>query len=164
MTPKQRRQHYQITKGRKINQEDYTYVDTKRVQLNSLISFMTALGYDYCPSFNNTFAARYKEGFKGCEILSLNTAVNLHNAVWENVPDLKVIAPKFSFVRKFGGGYFPSTFFLDTYTLNMATGSKIVSKVCLHSGKNGVLLCYKQQVRWVDTRYEDLFLEKENAQ
>jgi len=165
MTPKQRRQHYEITKGRKINQEDYTYVDTKAIQIASLNAFGQALGYWSNP-FTNSFHAEGHHFFKGCETISFNTMVKLHDATWmRGVPEYNLV-PEFSFVNKLSGGYYEKTFQLDAYTLNKAQACKIVERIFTHCTKNGVLKTYKHQVEFTDSDYQQLFLkpliEKEN--
>lgn len=150
MNKQQQIQHYKDTKGSPINQEDFTYVDTKQIQIRSVIEFMEYVGYDYY-MWDNTFAKQEWKGagFKGCETLSFITACNLHNSEWIQTNNLGYFAPTFKFVKKLGGGYFDSTFFVDAYTLNKAKASKIVSQVFLHSGKKGIT-CYKSQVKWTD--------------
>lgn len=158
MNKQHQQKYYQITKGRKINQEDYAYVDTKQIQIRSVIEFMEYLGYDYY-MWDHTFAKQEWKGagFKGCETLSFITACNLHNSEWAATTP-GYFAPTFKFVKKLGGGYFDSTFFVDAYTLNKAKASKIVCQVFLHSSKKGIT-CYKHQVKWADSAYEALFLK-----
>lgn len=157
MNKQQQIQHYKDTKGSPINQEDFTYVDTKQIQLDSLVNFADALGYCYYPIFNHFYRESYTY-FKGCEILSVSTMVNLHNSEWIRTNNPGYFSPTFKFVKKLGGGYFDSTFFVDAYTLNKAKASKIVCQVLLHSGKKGIT-CYKHQVKWADSSYEALFLK-----
>lgn len=158
MNRKDQLQHYKQGLG-KINQEDYTYVDTKQLQIRSVIEFLDVLGYDFYQAFNSTFGARYGAGFKGCEIISFNSAVNLHDSIWCQTPQEGYLSPHFGFVKKMDGGYYDRTFWLDAYTFNQAQAAKLVNRVYIHCTKHGLLKAYKQQVSFVDSRYEQLFLQ-----
>lgn len=151
-------QHYKDTKGLPINQEDYTYVDSKQIQIRSVIEFMDVLGYDYYPAFRSTFGARYGCGFKGCEVISFETATKLHDWIWTTSSAPHLFVPKFSFVNKMDGGYFEKTFETDAYTLTKAQACKLVERVYVHCTKNGLLKCYKNQLKFVNIHYEQLFL------
>jgi len=158
-------QHYKDGLG-PINQEDYTYVDTKAIQIASLNAFAAALGYWSNP-FTNSFHAEDYQGFKGCPTISFSTMVKLHDANWmRGTPEYNLV-PEFNFVNKLAGGYYEKTFQLDAYTLNKAQACKIVERIFIHCTKNGVLKCYKSQVQFTDSAYQQMFLkpliEKENV-
>lgn len=159
MTKQQQQQWYRDNKGQKINQENYDYSDSKSVQIRSVIEFMSELNYDYYPVFNQTFGARYKEGFKGCEVISWQTAVKLHDASWMRTQSEYILVPEFSSVNKWGGGYYERTFQVDAYTLNKAQAAKIVERVYIHCTKHGVLKAYKDQVQMTDQAYQQQFLK-----
>lgn len=159
LTPKEQLQHYKDTKGQPINTDEYTYVDTKQLQIRSVIEFMSELSYDFYPAFGQTFAARYECGFKGCEVISFNTAVKLHDTNWMRSNPYYLCVPEFSFVNKLAGGYYERTFQIDSYTLNKAQACKIVERVYVHCTKKGLLKSYKNQVQFTDSAYEQLFLQ-----
>lgn len=158
MNKQQQIQHYKDTKGSPINQEDFSYVDSKQIQIRSVLEFMDALGYDYCPAFKSTFCARYGGGFKGCEVISFNTAVKLHDSAWNKTSDGFSFVPEFSKVNKLGGGYYDKTFKVDGYTLQKARACKIFCRIYLHCTKNGVIKSYKNQVQFAFPFYEQQFL------
>lgn len=159
MNKQQQIQHYKDTKGTPINQEAFTYINTKHLQIRSLIEFMDCLGYDYY-MWDNTFVKQgFKgAGFKGCHTLSFITACNLHNSVWLNIPKAGYVAPSYGFVNKLGGGYYNQAFWTDAYTINKALASRIVAQVFLHVGDTGIT-CYKQQIKLLDPVYEALFVQ-----
>lgn len=159
MTPKEQLKHYKDTNGQPINQEDYNYVNTTNLQVRSVIEFMSELNYDYYPVMNQTFGARYKEGFKGCEVISFQTAVKLHDCSWMRTQSEYLLVPEFTFVNKLDGGYCERTFQVDAYTLNKAQAAKIVERVYIHCTKHGVLKAYKNQVQMTDQAYQQQFLK-----
>jgi len=158
MNKRDQLQHYKETKGTPINTEGYTYVDSKQIQIRSVIEFMDALNYDYYPAFRSTFAAKYGCGFKGCETVSWSTACKLHDWQWTS-SSAYLFVPKFSFVNKMDGGYFEKTFETDAYTLTKAQACKLVERVYVHCTKNGLLKAYKNQVKFVRAEYEEQFLK-----
>lgn len=158
LTKQEQQQYYRDNRGQKINQEEYDYSDTKQIQIRSVIEFMETLGYDYYPAFRSTFGAKYGCGFKGCETISWSTACKLHD--WQcTASSAYLFVPKFSFVNKIGGGYFEKTFEIDAYTLTKAQACKLVERVYVHCTKNGLLKCYKNQLKFVRPEYEQQFLK-----
>lgn len=158
MNKQERLQRYQITKGCKINQEEFNYSNTKYLQVRSVVEFMDKLGYDYYP-YNDTFMFKnHHQGFKGCNTLSFLTATRLHNDQWTKGNfNNGYLVPNFSFVPKMDGGYYETTFKIDAYTLNKAKAAKIVEQVFIHASNHG-FKCYKEQVKLCDESYEALFL------
>lgn len=163
LTKQEQQQWYRDNKGQKINQEEYDYSDTKQIQIRSVIEFMDALNYEYYPAFRSTFAAKYGCGFKGCETISWEVAVKLHDWQWTTSAATHLFVPKFSFLNKMDGGYFEKTFEIDAYTLTKAQACKIVERVYVHCTKNGLLKCYKNQIKFTNPCYEEQFLKPEIA-
>jgi len=136
--------------------------DTMNIQLASLDAFGSVLGY-YRTLDNKYIECREfyaGRGFKGCEVISLNTMVKLHNSVWAD--------------SLFLGSYFPtafpevmgldgtlvsqSPFMLDGYTLSRAKAAKIAQKVFAQCNKHGVVTCHKHLLKLADDSYYYLFI------
>jgi len=159
MNRKEQLQHYKETKGSPINTEGYTYVDSKQIQIRSVIEFMDALGYDYYPAFRSTFGAKYGCGFKGCEVISFNTAVKLHDSSWIKTIDGVNFVPEISRIGKLTGCYYEKCFQIDAYTLTKAQACKLVERVYVHCTKNGLLKAYKNQIKFIRPEFEQQFLK-----
>ena len=136
--------------------------DTLAIQLASIDAFAYVLGY--WKGFDNKLCTEYSlgvaHGWKGCETLSMNTVVKLHNSLWCN----SVV----------GGYYFPaafpevigldgtlvrqSAFTLDGYTLSRAKAARIAEKVFVQCNKHGVVTCHKHLLKLADESYYYLFI------
>jgi hypothetical protein len=136
--------------------------DTMNIQLASVDALASVLGY-YRGLDNKYIECREfyaGRGFKGCEVISLNTMVKLHNSLW-----CKSVV---------GGYYFPaafpevigmdgvlvrqSPFMLDGYTLNKALAARIAEKVFIQCNKHGVVTCHKHLLKLADDSYYYLFI------
>jgi hypothetical protein len=136
--------------------------DTMNIQLASLDGFAHVLGY-YRTLDNKYIECREfyaGRGYKGAEVISLNTMVKLHNSVW-----CKSVV---------GGYYFPaafpevigldgalvrqSPFMLDGYTLNKALAARIAEKVFIQRNKHGAVTCHKHLLKLADDSYYYLFI------
>lgn len=159
MNKRDQLQHYKETKGSPINTEGYTYSDSKQIQIRSVIEFMDTLGYDYYPAFRSTFGAKYGCGFKGCEVITFNTAVRLHDSSWTKTIDGVNFVPEISRIGKLTGWYYEKCFQTDAYTLTKAQACKLVERVYVHCTKNGLLKAYKNQIKFTNIHYEQQFLK-----
>lgn len=146
-------------------------VDTFAIQLKSLWSFATYLGYEFTSirldgaKPNSFFFSGYKKdaSFKSCQVISFMTMVGLHNSEW--APSQRKVGYLFPIMK----GHYKidassvlrmdssSPFHLDAYTLNKAQAAKIVTQVYLNGGGGGVS-CYRDLVKFVDPMYEEIFL------
>lgn len=140
-------------------------VDTKTLQLTSLIRFGKGFGYEFDYYTNVFYFDGHKDDvvFKACEVISLNTMVKLHDALWVRHVDANMWIPH-------DGGYHTcvsgqplklcshSPFKVDYYTLVQAKAARIVKRVYLNGGKRAVS-CYRNQVEFVDKLYEEQFLD-----
>lgn len=153
--------YYRVGLG-KINKEDFTYINTTSLQVSSVVAFMDVMGYDYNPIYNHTFTARHTYsrncGFKGCDIISFNTAVGLHDSEWVKTYKEGYFAPTFKVQRKMDGVSYNKSFFVDAYTISKANAARIVQRVYVHASKNGQLKAYKDQIKFANVYFEDLFL------
>jgi len=139
-------------------------VETKSIQWRSLIEFAQTLHYEY-DYVNNFFFAEYTKDilFKGCEIISLNKMSWLHNTSWVHSSRKENHLfpwPRGVHTCSVGNPLkldSSSPFHVDVYTLNKAQSSKIVDQVYLNGGKSGIS-CYRQQIKFTDPQYEQLFL------
>jgi hypothetical protein len=139
-------------------------IDTKDLQMKSLREFMEVLGYNYYPLYKS-FLAKAFEGFKSCLILSVNTAVKLHNSNWiESYQQAGYFMPTLGNKKTYSSSLgiklrldASSPFLVDAYTLNKAQSAKIITQLYLNGGVNGVS-CYRDLVKFVDPVYEELFL------
>lgn len=144
-------------------------VDTKAVQMKSLIAFADVLGYEYYAAWKidggDKFIRRDFEGFKTCKILSINTLVKLHNSNWiesyrQNGYFMPTLGNRKTYSSSLGIKFrldASSPFLVDAYTLNKAQSAKIITQLYLNGGVNGVS-CYRDLVKFVDPVYEELFL------
>lgn len=139
-------------------------VDTKHLQMKSLIRFADELGYDfYTPAVWNTFVRRNREGFKGCEYIRFNTMVELYNKEWVES------SHKEGYLFPYPGGCHTFTignplkldsnspFHVDVDTLAYAQASKLVEQLYLNGGRKGIK-CYRNQIKFTNPTYYDLFL------
>lgn len=132
--------------------EEFVAQDTKDIQIQSVCAFMKEFNYLLHIDgkfYSNTFwdwekGGRDRPTFKGCEVLSMNTAVKLHNYNWNIASILNVV---------------PSQFHTDRYTINKAKAAKIVLKVFLQGTKRGGVVCHKHLVKFCDSSYQYMFLE-----
>ncbi|MNQ60614.1 hypothetical protein D3C85_748980 [compost metagenome] len=135
--------------------QDFTPQDTKAIQIQSVCAFMEVLGYTLHVDgkfYADTFWDYHKGGrsrptFKGCEVLSFNTCVKLHNGGYTD----------------WGGHNFREPFVTDKYTFNKARAAKVVQQVFLQGTKHGNIVCHKHLVRFVDPSYQYLFLKDESV-
>lgn len=109
--------------------------DTKYIQLQSLIEFMSALGYRYAPSTRKF----YDDLNRGTDVVRFNTAVTLHNN-----PAILTC------------NWHP--FHTDWYTYIKAYHSRVVRKVKLQSDKEGYVKCQSHKIEFMFEDYYALFL------
>lgn len=126
--------------------EEFIPQDTKHLQIQSVCAFMEVFNYHILPY--GTFVTQGLSGwknpaFKGCKIISFNTAVRLHN--FESID--------------WHGDNFSEPFSTDKYTFNKARASKIVDKAFLQATRYGSILCHKHLVKFTDPAYQYIFLE-----
>ena len=145
-----------------INEEteiqDFIPQDTKVTQIQSLCAFMEQLGYRlhvdgkfYCEDYFEYFN-KVEPTFKGCRVISFNTAVRLHNSWWDSFNyNFKAVE-----CESFPEG---SAFRTDAYTYNKAKAAKIVNKVFLQCTKHGRVVCNKHLVKFTYYNYHYMFLE-----
>lgn len=133
--------------------------DTLSIQLDSLDAFSCVLGY-----WNNKFYTEYTlgvaHGFRGCETITMNTMVKLHNAVWLKSSKKGFYYPEYypEIVGVDGILVRQSPFMLDGYTLERALAARISDKVFLQCDKHGVVTCHKHLLRLIDSSYYHLFI------
>jgi hypothetical protein len=136
--------------------------DTLAIQLASIDSFISVLGY--WKGLDNKFCTEYSlgvpHGFRGVEILSMNTVVKLHNSLWRKsvvsgyyfpAAFPEVVGLDMTLVRQ-------SPFMLDGYTLNRALAARIAEKVFVQCNKHGAVTCPKHLLKLVDDSYYYLFI------
>lgn len=121
-------------------------VDTKDIQVQSVINFMFALGFDEFNSprkgFYNT---RDKHERHGMEFISYETAIKLHNHFYFDNHGRHCFRYPFDWV--------------DTYTFNQAQAAKIVKRVKIQYSRKRGIVCQSSVVEFVDPAYYDLFLK-----
>jgi hypothetical protein len=150
------------TFNKETKMEHIEIKDTSSIQQASLDAFAHVLGY--WRTLDNKYVESSEflvgRGYKGCEIISFNKMVFLHNCLWLR-----------SEIKK--GFYYPenyeaidfkyvdsgkSPFHTDGYNLTKALYSRIVDKVFLQCNNLGEVMCHKHLVKFVDSSYESLFL------
>ena len=136
--------------------------DTMNIQLASLDAFGSVLGY-YRTLDNKYIECREfyaGRGYKGAEVISLNTMVKLHNSVWcksvvngyyypEAFPE--VLGLDMTVVQQ-------SPFMIDAYTLSRAKAARIAEKVFIQCNKHGTVTCHKHLLKLADDSYYFLFI------
>lgn len=132
-----------------MNNEEFVAQDTKYLQIRSVCAFMEVFGYKlmfngkfYHEAFFNMY--KVKPTFKGCNNISFNTAVKLHNGSYTD----------------WHGDKFRAPFETDKYTFNKARTAKIVQQVFLQGTKHGQVVCHKHLVKFTDPSYQYMFLEQ----
>ena len=136
--------------------------DTMNIQLASIDALSSVIGY-YRTLDNKYIECREfyaGRGYKGCEVISLNTMVLLHNTAWcKSVKDGYYYPESFPEVFGMDGTLVrPSPFMLDAYTLNRAKSARIAEKVFLQCSKHGTVTAHKHLLKLVDESYYYLFI------
>jgi hypothetical protein len=121
--------------------------DTTTIQFQSLAAFAKSLGYTYTINANFQTDVKYdvKLGFKGCDTISLNTMVRLHNH-----PSVLN-----SYVSKHDRPIAPLT---DLYTATRAVAQKVVETCYLQCNRKGVVKATQHQVKFMQVGYYELFM------
>lgn len=118
--------------------------DTKKLQLQSLLTFALELGYKCYWFDQNSFYSEHK----GITRISFKTMVDLHNHGSKRCTDL------LGFIKK------KSPFEFNEYVWARAKAAKIVNRVFLqYSKKESEIICHKHIVSFPYPSYEQLFLK-----
>jgi hypothetical protein len=147
---------------RQLMTEHIEIKNTLAIQLASIDSFLGVIGY--WKGFDNKFCTEYSlgvaHGFRGAEILSMNTVVKLHNSLWcKSVVDGYYFPAAYPEVVGLDGALVrQSPFMLDGYTLNKALAARIAEKAFIQRNKHGVVTCHKHLLKLADDSYYYLFI------
>lgn len=140
------------------NGKEFVPQDTKDLQIRSVAAFMEV--FNYLRHIDGKFyhesywdcPRRWNPTFQGCQIISFNKAVRLHNETWWTHGDFLVKGDRFLWGES-------RVFKTDYYTYNKAKSVKIVQKAFLQATRHGEILCHKNLVKFVDPFYQYVFLE-----
>lgn len=129
-----------------VAQSAFVEQKTKYLQIRSVCAFMEVFNYylGVDGKFYNNTTYKEKPIFQGCETVSFQTAVTLHNRNWR--------------IREIIG-VDEGVFKIDPYTMNKAQAAKIVQQVFLQGTKHGGVKCHKHLVKFTDPAYQYMFLE-----
>lgn len=127
-------------------------IDTSDLQLFSLKTFMSALGYEWAKDIESLFSSIFDRNYyftsyhyknKARAMISFETAVNLYNNCHAD---------------NHGGWAFNPPFDFDRYSLKKAQAVKVVQQVKLQlNKKTGHISTQSHLVTFVDPVYYDMF-------
>lgn len=124
-------------------------IETKKLQLHSLFSFMQALNYEWAPDDRYNFFGcpnhfeSHTYSNKGRSTISFQSAVALHNGNF----------------RECHGKYMEKPFDFDPYLMTKAIAAKVLKSVKLQlNKKTGFITCQNNLVEFVNLDYYKMFI------
>ena len=125
--------------------EDFKIVNTTQIQIDSVINFLSELGYTFYPN-EKVFESVAYETNKARKVISFTTAVKAHNG---------------HYTETHGRGFEPECLFgnIPYEWWQAAQRAKIVHKVYLQNSKKlGWIVCQKHWVRFCEPENATLLL------
>jgi hypothetical protein len=120
-------------------------LDTKYIQLKSVVAYMECLGYLYSGKYFYQMNLNFTNS--AFNTISFRNAVLLHNQALYDNHGKHLRFPWYELG-------------LDKYKLNKAKACRIVQNAKLQSKKNGDIVVQSNLVKFVDESYYDLFLNQ----